>query len=179
MQWWPGGAPKFIEVRPLETGVGLLLPASHNKQQAILDSLRFYTDATAKFPGLAEDLEAGYRYNAAKAAVITATTPSLTAGITLNDQQRQELRKSALVWLQADLASWSKRVSVDGIDEKDLQAAQEKIIRWKTDAALANVRSVAVIAKLPAAERQFWGEIWKKVDILVSRLSAQQAGAGR
>src|SRR5262249_1149736 len=57
---------------------------------------------------LADDLKAGYRYQAATAAALAAAGKGRDAG-GLEDAQKAALRKRALAWLQADLAARARQ----------------------------------------------------------------------
>jgi hypothetical protein len=58
-------------------------------------------------PGLAEDLNAQHRYNAARAAALAGCGAGEDAAH-LTDSDRAGLRKQALDWLRADLEAWRK-----------------------------------------------------------------------
>ena len=73
-------------------------------------SAGLYADAFAVDPKLADDLQAGYRYNAAYCAALAAAgqgedPPRRT---TLDETEKARLRKQALDWLRADLALWTR-----------------------------------------------------------------------
>jgi hypothetical protein len=66
------------------------------------ESARFYADAFAGQPELADDLQEGHRYNAARAVSLAAGQSKDAAK--LDDKVRARLRQQALGWLRADLA---------------------------------------------------------------------------
>src|SRR5262249_3925379 len=68
-------------------------------------AVRFYEDAFAAEPKLADDLDAGHRYNAACAAALAGCGQGKDAGH-LDDKERARLRRRALDWLRADLDAW-------------------------------------------------------------------------
>src|SRR5205814_89708 len=75
-------------------------------------SARFYAEAFAAQPALADDLKVGHRYNAAcYAALAAAGMGEDTAR--LDDKEKSRLRKQALDWLRADLTLWSKQLASD------------------------------------------------------------------
>src|SRR5262249_38940695 len=64
---------------------------------------RFWADAFAADPRLADDPESSHRYDAACAAALAAAGLGADAG-RLDDQERARWRKQALEWLRANLA---------------------------------------------------------------------------
>ena len=67
-------------------------------------AVRFYTDAFAAEPKVADDLGAAHRYNAACAAALAGVGQGQDAR-DLDDKGRARLRQRALDWLRADLAA--------------------------------------------------------------------------
>src|SRR5262249_53063381 len=59
---------------------------------------RFYRDAFAAEPARADDLKAGYRYRAARAAALAAVGQGEDAAV-LDDKERSRWRQQALAWL--------------------------------------------------------------------------------
>jgi serine/threonine-protein kinase len=111
---------------------------------------RLWSEAFAAEAKLADDLKAGYRFQAARAAVLAATGKGRDAG-GLDDAQKTELRKQALTWLKADLAARAKQPAGERSAE---------LGRWQADEALAAVRSEQA---LPQDERASWSEFWSEV----------------
>src|SRR5262249_11346445 len=70
---------------------------------------RFYADAFADQPTLADDPRSGHRYNAACAAALAALGKGQDAD-RLDDAERAALRHQAHAWLAADLAVWTKQI---------------------------------------------------------------------
>ena len=70
---------------------------------------RFYAEAFAAEPKLADDLSAAHRYSAACSAVRAAQGDGDAAD--LKPAERSALRGKALAWLRADLALWQKRAA--------------------------------------------------------------------
>ena len=71
-------------------------------------SCRFYTEAFANDPKLAEDMQHWHRYNAACTAALAGCGQGNDIA-QLDDKERARLRKQALAWLRADLAHWNKQ----------------------------------------------------------------------
>jgi tetratricopeptide (TPR) repeat protein len=123
---------------------------------------RFYADAFAAQPTLADDLQAGHRYNAACSAALAAGGQGRDAPKP-DDKERARLRKQALGWLQADLALWGKEAEKGTPQAR--AAVQKKLRHWQKDSDLAGVRDAALV-KLPEAERAEWQQLWGEVEAL-------------
>jgi hypothetical protein len=67
--------------------------------------LRFYSEAFADDPKLADDLRTRHRYNAACSAALAGCGQGADADKP-DDQERARLRQQALAWLRADPAAW-------------------------------------------------------------------------
>ena len=123
--------------------------------------MRFYADAFAEQPKLAEELNS-HRYNAACAAALAGYARGRDAE-KLDDKQRAQLRKQAVDWLRAELMAWRERLKKDS---DKARPEVEKIMRhWQQDADFAGVRGIA-IEKLPDAERAPWRKLWDDVEAL-------------
>jgi serine/threonine-protein kinase len=128
---------------------------------------RFYTDAFAAQPKLAEDLGAPRRYNAACVAALAGCGQGKDAN-QLDDAERARLRRQAVTWLQADLAAWRTRL------EKDPNKAGPAVLQtmqhyWQRDTDFTGVRGPEALARLPQAERPVWQKLWEEVAALQQR----------
>jgi hypothetical protein len=108
-----------------------------------------WSEAFIADPVLADDLEEGYRYDAACCAAMAAAS---------GDSSAADLRRRALEWLREDL---------DAREEAGLLAS---ISSWKRDPELAGVRDR--VDDLPRAERKEWTSLWKHVDALLAPSSS-------
>jgi hypothetical protein len=135
-------------------------------KQLYAASARFYTQAFAEQPRLAQDLRAGHRYDAACAAALAARGQGEDAD-NLSDKERTDLRKQALAWLRADLAGWT--TVLDKGPPRARPVAQQTLCGWQKDPDLARLRDKDALAKLPEAERKAWGQLWADVATLVKR----------
>jgi tetratricopeptide (TPR) repeat protein len=135
---------------------------------------RFYADAFAADPKLADDLKSGRRYDAACYAALAAAGQG-TGASKPDDKERARLRGRALGWLRADLALWQKQA--DSTKAEDRAAARQSLRRWQRDADLAGVRNKQSPAALPAGERAEWEELWAEVADLLRRLDADKKAA--
>jgi serine/threonine protein kinase/Flp pilus assembly protein TadD len=133
-------------------------------------AVRFYAEAFAAQPKLAEDLVAGHRYDAACAAALAGGGYSKDADPP-DDKEKARLRGLSLRWLRADfLLRASQLASGRAAEPADVQA---KLRYWQVDPDLAGVRGPAVLARLPEAERHAWQKLWNNVADLLKRAQAK------
>jgi tetratricopeptide (TPR) repeat protein len=132
---------------------------------------RLYSDAFAAEPSLAEDVPAGTRYCAARAAALAGCGRGKDAD-SLRDQERALRRRQALDWLRQDLAWWAGRL--DNGNAQTSARARQRLRSWQGDPDLAGVRAGDAFARLPDEERQRWERLWSDVDALLRRASAPQ-----
>jgi tetratricopeptide (TPR) repeat protein len=135
-------------------------------KQLYATSARFYAEAFADQPRLAEDLRASHRYNAACAATLAGAGQGRDAG-KLGDKEKARLRQQALDWLRADLTSHGKQLKSWWPGAAD--QARQALTHWRKDPDLAGLRDQQALAKLPQAERQAWRKLWADVDALLQR----------
>ena len=119
---------------------------------------RLYATAFAADPRLGEDIGAGHRYNAARAAALVGCGRG-TDATGLSEDERRRWRDQARLWLWADLTAWGKSLDNPPARPRVLQV----LTRWRTDPDLAGLREPAELDKLPADERKdclaFWDEV--------------------
>jgi tetratricopeptide (TPR) repeat protein len=129
-------------------------------------SAQLYAKALANDPKLADDRQAGHRYNAACAAALVAAGEGMGAPPP-DDAAKATLRQQALEWLQAELAAWAK---VQGAGPAEMKAKIAPTLQhWKTDTDLAGIRDEKELAKLPEAERAALKQLWTDVDRLLTK----------
>jgi serine/threonine-protein kinase len=124
---------------------------------------RFYHEAFAAQPALAESLSAGHRYQAACAAVLAGCGQGIDAAATASPPA-SHWRQEALAWLRADLACWSRELA--GTEPTRRWAAQQTLARWHAASDLKGVRDPTALARLPAEEQKAWREFWADVAAL-------------
>jgi tetratricopeptide (TPR) repeat protein len=123
---------------------------------------RFYRDAFAAEPKLADDVPSDVRYLAACAAARAGCGQGKDAG-ELHDEERARWRGQALEWLRQDLAWWGKAPSHAQV--------RKRLREWQADACLGGVRGQDALARLPVQERERWESLWSNVDALLARIS--------
>jgi serine/threonine-protein kinase len=127
---------------------------------------RLYAEAFAATPQLTEDLRAGHRFNAARAAALAGGGHGDDAA-GLREPERAGLRRQARDWLRLDLDAWAKKV--DTGTEADRIQAQKTLAPWRDDPDLAGLRDADPLARLPAAERQECQKLLQDVAALLHR----------
>jgi serine/threonine-protein kinase len=131
-----------------------------HKKRYTSAAARYYAEAFAGEPKLAEDLTNQNRYRAACAAALAGCGQGEDAA-RLDDAERARLRQQALTWLRADLTAWCQRM---GSDPDKARATVLRTLRlWQQVPDLAGVRGDA-LTQLPEAERQMWQPLWADVE---------------
>jgi tetratricopeptide (TPR) repeat protein len=133
-------------------------------QKRYTAAARLYGEAFAADPKLADDLEAGHRYNAARVAALAADGPGEDVA-KLDDKERAHLRRQALDWLRANLTLRTKQLEAG--TPADRAAVRQAMLSWQNDPALAGLRDAAALAKLPAEEQKAFTQLWADVAALL------------
>jgi serine/threonine-protein kinase len=155
------------EARPADAAEQLGLARLCYCKKRYATAVRFFADALAAQPKLADDLDDGvtYRYHAASSAALAGAGQGQdTAG--LDDKQRARLRQQALGWLHADLDSWAKEMQKGAART---QAAVNQLRHWQVDSDVASLRDAAALEKLPEAERAECKKLWAEVAALLKK----------
>jgi tetratricopeptide (TPR) repeat protein len=129
---------------------------------------RFYAEAFAAEPKLAQDLRAQHRYNAACAAALAGCGQGKDAE-RLRPVDRLALRRQALTWLRAELGSWTSRVAAGEVGRSQLART---LTYWQKDTYLAGLRDAEALKALPADERQACRKLW--ADVAYTLVHARQ-----
>jgi tetratricopeptide (TPR) repeat protein len=153
----------------------------HKKYYAT--AARFYADALALKPQLAQDIKDPARYQAICCSVLAAAGQGLDAAA-LSATVKSKLRQQALDWLRMDLKRIRQELlpaSAQGGEKKNAKGylfapanqatakspdrlwAKRQLSVWQNDLDLASVRLREELARLPAAEQQAWQRFWKDV----------------
>jgi hypothetical protein len=115
---------------------------------------------------MADNLQAGHRYNAACSAALAGCGKGADAG-SLDDKERARLRRQALDWLRADLAAWAGQAAID--KDADRVRVRQKLGHWQRDPDLASLRDAPELAKLPAEEQEACRRLWADVKALLKQ----------
>ena len=131
---------------------------------------RFYDQAFAAEPKLAEDAKVRHRYHAARAAALAGCGQGNDAD-KLDQAEKAQWRGRALEWLRADLAAWQKDLAKNTPEAH--AAVRDKMQRWQVETDFAGVRGPDALAKLPEAERSAWQKLWNDVADALKRAQAK------
>jgi serine/threonine-protein kinase len=107
-------------------------------------------------------------YTAAACALLAADGQGSDAA-RLNDKEKAALRRQALDWLKAALKIHRQQLEDEGQRAQGRQALQH----WQKDPDLHSIRAPQALAKLPAAERVAWQELWTAVAQLLQKAETQ------
>jgi serine/threonine-protein kinase len=135
-------------------------------KQLYLASARYFSEAFATEPDLADNLRSDHRYDAARSAAFAGCGRGRDAA-KLSEKERSHWRKQACAWLQADLALRSKQLDTDTPDM--LAEVRRTLHVWQHHLDFAGLRDPDALAKLPDAERQAWQKLWADVDAVLKR----------
>ncbi len=142
-------------------------------KQLYTAAARFYGEAFAGQPKLADNLVAAHRYNAACAAALAAAGQGKDAD-NLESKERARLRRQALDWLRADLVQWLKQTENGSSEVRS--RAQRTLQLWQQDRDLARVRDEVALEKLPAEEQSGWRQLWAEVARTLAKLRQEING---
>jgi tetratricopeptide (TPR) repeat protein len=168
--------PAFLE--------GKYQPQDNDERLALLGICQFknrtracaklYADALAADPCFAEDLKAGHRHNAARAAALAGCGRGDDAD-KLNEKERTHWRKQAREWLKTDLTLWTKIVATKTGSGTTPDFAKKTLAQWQREPDLAGLREPHALDKLTADERKECIALWQSVADLLERAQAPAA----
>jgi tetratricopeptide (TPR) repeat protein len=132
---------------------------------------RFYEEAFAAEARLADDLNAGHRYRAARLAALAGCGQGKDAD-RFDDEERACLRRQALDWLRADLKAGGRLLDQDADRAPAAARVASALRHWLLDPDFVGVRGWGALARLPAAERPPWQKLWDDVAATRNRAEA-------
>jgi hypothetical protein len=127
---------------------------------------RLYADAFAATPSLEDDLGAGHRYNAARAAAQVGCGHGADA-TALGKEERQQWRAQARRWLQADLAARTSALETGSTATRG--ANRMALTRWQSEPDLACLREPGELDTLAADERAECVALWAELAAVLAR----------
>jgi tetratricopeptide (TPR) repeat protein len=160
------------KAQPADAAERIALAEVCHLKRLYRQAARFYEEAFAEQPNLTGDVRQGHRYNAACAAALAGCGKGKEADQT-DDKERSRLRQQALKWLQADVAAYRQMLEKE--PDKARPVIAQQMQHWLKDTDFAGVRGREALAKLPAAERQAWQQLWTDVADLLARAKATPA----
>jgi hypothetical protein len=127
---------------------------------------RWYGEAFTAHPYLLAGPPSDHRYNAARAAALAGCEQGGDAA-GLEEATRAGFRNQALGWLRAELEARQRLLEQQ--PEKTRWIVAYDMHRWLEDPDFAGVRGPEALARLPAAERQEWQQLWAAVADMLAR----------
>jgi serine/threonine-protein kinase len=160
--------PAFLagKYRPKDNDERLALLGACQFTNRTREMARLYADAFAAAPPLADDLGAGHRYKAARAAALAGCGHGEDAR-GLDEVERKRWRDQARQWLRADLAARAR--ALDATATGASRGVREALTRWRKEPDLACVRDPGELNKLPADERTEFVALWTQVASVIAR----------
>ncbi len=152
---------------PKDNAERLALTQRAYDTQRYATATRLWAGALEADPKLADNPQAGNRYNAACAAALAGCGKGKD-NPPPDDASKVKLRRQALDWLNAELAAWSKILESGPPQARPVVASTLK--HWKEDSDLAGIRDAAALAKLPQEDRAACKRLWGDVDGLLSKV---------
>jgi hypothetical protein len=135
-------------------------------QQRYAAAAHWFAEAFTAHPFLLSGQPTDQRYYAARAAALASCGQGRDAA-DLNDKSCAAFRWKALDWLRAELEA--RRRLLDQEPEKTRWIVACDLHRWLEDPDFAGVRGPEALARLPAAERQAWQDLWADVADTLAR----------
>jgi eukaryotic-like serine/threonine-protein kinase len=139
------------------------------RRQLHAAATRFTAAAFAADPGLASNLQAMHRFDAACSAALAADGQGADAA-NLDDAARKKLRAQALDWLVADLAACAKLLDSGSTQARTFVV--QTMSRWQKEPELSSLRDAAALAQLPPEERTSFTRLWATVAELLKKAEA-------
>jgi tetratricopeptide (TPR) repeat protein len=156
----PASAAEYAECGQLCVYKGLYAASAEFYQQA------FTLDVT-----LADDLGAGLRYQAARAAAMAGCGHD-TENDKLDDAARARWRRQARDWLSADLTL--RRKQLERGKPEDRKAVQYTLNHMRTHDHLAGIRDSSALTRLQQPEQAECQRLWSQVELLLKQAQQPQ-----
>ena len=165
--------PAFLDgrYRPRDNDERLALLGVCQFTDRTCAAARLYSDAFATDPHLAEDLGAGHRSRAARAAALAGCGLGVDAA-KLSMAERTPWRRQAHDWLRADLAACARLLESRSGESRAL--VRTMLANWKGDPDLAGLREPRAMDTLSTDEQNECLALWQAVDNLLTRAREQE-----
>jgi hypothetical protein len=159
----------FLDGRyqPKDNGERLVLLGVCQDSNRAVALARLYADIFHADPRLGDNLFAGHRYNAARAAAHVGFGLSKDSA-ELWEAERRPWREQARQWLRADLAAYGRLLDGDQT-EKTRDHVRRVVSPWRYDPALAGLRDSSELEKLSEDERNDCLVLWHEVGVVLAR----------
>jgi len=140
---------------------------AHQAQYAA--AAEFFGVAFELEPALANNVQAGNRFNAACAALVAGSIRD-QGGRKLDAKERERLRRRAIEWLQAELVALSESLEKEPLQSQWL--LREALARWRSSPDLDSIRDSEGVEPLPAAQREKSKELWQQFRDIEARATS-------
>ncbi|MDB5337475.1 MAG: serine/threonine protein kinase [Planctomycetaceae bacterium] len=157
---------------------GKYQPVDTEERLALIDACRYlkrfhsmanlYVAIFEAEPALANDLLAGHREGAARAAAQAGSNRGENPD-TLNEIQKRRWRDSARQWLRADLEAWNDALARRATDAA---TARMRLEAWRYAPELNGLRESGELDKLSAEERAACAAIWVRFEQVLAQATA-------
>jgi hypothetical protein len=135
------------------------------RQERFAAAARWYAEAFMAHPHLLAGPSTSHSYHAACAAALAGCGQGRDAD-DLDEESRVGFRRQALDWLRAALEA---RRRLLGQEPWQVLAVARDLQDWLWDTPFAGVRGPDALARLPAAERQEWQQLWTDIADTLAR----------
>jgi tetratricopeptide (TPR) repeat protein/serine/threonine protein kinase len=156
------------KIKPASPGEAIELGGLCYLKRLYRAAARFYDEAFAAEPRLADDLNAHHHYLAACAAALAGCGKGNDAD-KLDGNERARLRRQALGWLGASLEAWRRLLDKEPDQVRSAARVAKALQHCLADSDLSGVRGPEALAQLPDAERQLWHQLWVDVADTLAR----------
>jgi serine/threonine-protein kinase len=154
------------KLRPEDNDVRLALLGACQFTNRTRAMARLYAEAFGTAPSLADDLGAGHRYNAARAAAQAGCGQGADA-TGLGNDERARWREQARQWLRSDLAA--RAHAIDSGPAATRAAGRLALLRWRNEPDLACVRDPGELDRLATDQRKEYLALWADVAAVLAR----------
>jgi serine/threonine-protein kinase len=147
-------------------------------RQLFAASARLWLEAIAGRPSLADDLRAGHRHHAARAAALAGSGRGKDDPAP-DGAERARWRRQALDWLRDDIAAYKQQL--ESGPPRSRATALRQLGLWRVDPALAGLRDESALSALGKSEREACRALWYEVNAIQTqaRRGARSAPPGR
>jgi Tfp pilus assembly protein PilF len=158
--------------KPTDAAEGIVLADLAYRIKQFGPSARLYAGSFGADLKLAQDIQAGHRYNAACAAALAGAGQGQEKP-PLEETDKARWRKQARDWLRADLVFWTKQAQSGQPQAQAL--VSQNLQHWKVDSDLVGIRDETAVKALAEEEQRAIRALWAEVDAVLAKARAGTA----